>query len=377
MANILDRVSLNDDLRLTDEGYLHVSAPVARTGIQLYNPGEIGMVGDSPVRVYRPETSVFAKDSLASFAGIPITIGHPKEMVDSTKAKELSVGFSGEEVLRDGEHLKIGLKITDKAAVDLVKAGIRDLSVGYTCMMDETPGTAPDGQAYDAIQRDIKANHIAIVPEGRAGSARIGDGDPWGAAPLNLRNWRPHMADNLTTVVAFDEAYSVNDDGVKMHKRFQTALDEANEENKQMGDKIAELEAKSVASNDQIAELEKQVSDNAITPAKLKAAAASRQATMDAAKKLGLTDKDMEDMDEDEMKSAAVKKKMGDKAEAYDASQIGTAFDALSAAVVPTKDGLGGGDVQSTTPVGDELAKAYDERNVALMDAWKTKKEAS
>lgn len=379
MIKIDDRAQIADGFELTDEGYLEVNAPVARTGIQIYNPSEIGMVGDSPVKVYRSPEAVFHKPSLNSFALLPITIGHPKEMVDSKTSKSLSVGVSGKDVLRDGEHLKIGLKITDAAAVDMVRNGVRDLSVGYTCVIDATPGTTPNGEAYDAIQRDIKANHIAIVPQGRAGSARIGDGDPWGAVPLNQNDWRPPMADHTQTVVAFDEAYAVNDDGVKMHKRFTAALDAAAEETKQLGDKIAELEAKEVAANDKIAELEKQIADSAITPAKLKAAAVSRQSTIDAAKKSGMSEKDMDDMGEDEIKAAVVKKRMGDKAAKYDAGQIAVAFDALSPSITIVSDGLGGGDLGSEAPrtVGDELANAYDEASDALTNAWKPKKEVA
>ncbi|MFI7909566.1 DUF2213 domain-containing protein, partial [Acinetobacter baumannii] len=30
-----------------------------------------------------------------------------------------------------------------------------------------------NGQEYDAIQRNIRVNHLAIVPRGRAGNARL------------------------------------------------------------------------------------------------------------------------------------------------------------------------------------------------------------
>lgn len=44
----------------------------------------------------------------------------------------------------------------------------RELSCGYTVTLDETPGEW-QGQKYDAVQRQIKYNHIAIVKAGRAG----------------------------------------------------------------------------------------------------------------------------------------------------------------------------------------------------------------
>jgi hypothetical protein len=40
--------------------------------------------------------------------------------------------------------------------------------------LEDTAGISPDGEAYDAIQRNIVANHIAIVDRGRAGAgARV------------------------------------------------------------------------------------------------------------------------------------------------------------------------------------------------------------
>lgn len=50
----------------------------------------------------------------------------------------------------------------------------RQLCAGYTCELDWTPGTTVDGQAFDASQKNIKINHLAIVDWVRArGSAYI------------------------------------------------------------------------------------------------------------------------------------------------------------------------------------------------------------
>ncbi|MEL7299362.1 MAG: DUF2213 domain-containing protein [Pseudomonadota bacterium] len=377
-------MTLNDALQLTDEGYLEVNARVARTGIQIYHPSELGLVGDGPVRVYRDADEVFAKDSLNTFSGLPITIGHPAQMVDAASHSDLSKGHTGQEVLRDGEHLKIGLKITDAKAVDLVRVQkVRDLSVGYTSIIDATPGTTPDGEPYDARQTQIRANHIAIVPQGRAGTARIGD-SRWGASPLPLSGLNPHnpaekepaMADQkLQTVVFSDEAYAVNDQGMALHKAMKASLDEAMAEAKEMGDRIAELEAKDTAATEKIADLNKQVTDAKVTPKMLADAAKSRQATIDAAKKMGV-EEDMDDMDEEDMKKAAVAKKMGDKAKDFTSAQIATAFDTLAALVV-SKDSLAGGlETPQPAKVGD--VQVQYEKNLA--DAWKkplghTKKE--
>jgi hypothetical protein len=36
-------------------------------------------------------------------------------------------------------------------------------------MYDWTPGVTPDGQSYDAVQRQLRGNHLALVREGRMG----------------------------------------------------------------------------------------------------------------------------------------------------------------------------------------------------------------
>ena len=63
--------------------------------------------------------------------------------------------------------------VQDAAAIAVVEAGqCRELSCGYICDLDETPGTY-HGQPYDAVQRRIRYNHVGIGPRnwGRAGSS--------------------------------------------------------------------------------------------------------------------------------------------------------------------------------------------------------------
>lgn len=48
------------------------------------------------------------------------------------------------------------------------RSGLRELSLGYSLDLDETPGVW-NGQPYDAIQRNIRINHLALVEKARAG----------------------------------------------------------------------------------------------------------------------------------------------------------------------------------------------------------------
>ena len=82
---------------------------------------------------------------------------------------------------KDGEFVAGELLVTDADLIKKLEDGAaRELSCGYNCDLDEKPGVTADGLRYDAIQRNIRGNHVAVVPKGRAGpEARVRmDGAP-------------------------------------------------------------------------------------------------------------------------------------------------------------------------------------------------------
>ena len=121
---------------------------------------------------YRPPEEAFNADSLASLLGKPITVGH-KAMVNAGNAAQVQpIGTVLTGGRQDGNDI-----VADVVIYDLPTSA-RELSCGYQLDLDETPGTTPDGKHYDAIQRNIRYNHVAVVPRGRAGVARLNmDGD--------------------------------------------------------------------------------------------------------------------------------------------------------------------------------------------------------
>lgn len=175
---LFDTIALDaSKVRRTRYGYLVADVLAGRTGIQNYLGPEIGKPDMGAVRVYRPPEEVFNKDeAMRSFTSLPITLDHPPELVTSHNWKQFARGYTGEEVARDGEFVRVPLIIQDQGAIDAVERGQRELSFGYTCDLDFTAGKTPDGQDYDAIQKNLRGNHLAIVSTGRAGShCRIGD----------------------------------------------------------------------------------------------------------------------------------------------------------------------------------------------------------
>lgn len=171
-----DRAPLEKVRRLAD-GRIAAVAKFARTGCQTYAGAEIGRPDMATVTVYRPESEVFSEDAMASFAHKAITLGHPTDgAVTATNWRKTAVGFTEGRVARDGGFVEIPLMLADAEAVAAYDRGVRELSAGYKCELIWGDGIAPDGTRYQATQKAIRGNHIALVPQGRAGSdARIGD----------------------------------------------------------------------------------------------------------------------------------------------------------------------------------------------------------
>jgi hypothetical protein len=191
--------------RKREDGYLVVDARVARIGVQRYLGSEVGKPEMAFVDVYRPPEEVFSRDSMASFAHRPVTNDHPSVSVTSENWKKYAVGQTADEIRREGDYLRVPLMVSDEASIADIESGKRELSAGYGCEVDFTPGVTPEGQPYDAVQRNIRDNHIAIVKAGRAGKeCRIGDGSShmWGLSPITTQKKDEHpMSDTLRNML--------------------------------------------------------------------------------------------------------------------------------------------------------------------------------
>lgn len=159
-----DRGELRSPVRM-DNGWLRVDAFLTRCGVFKYR----NLDGTERRELRTPE-EVFNPDSMASFTMIPVTDNHPPAPLTAGNAKLFTVGMTGENVKRDGMYMRNSIMVTVGEAVAKMDAGKRELSCGYTCDLDMTPGVTADGEHYDAIQRNIRGNHVAIVDVGRAGT---------------------------------------------------------------------------------------------------------------------------------------------------------------------------------------------------------------
>ena len=178
----MSRLNLKDSFVLdgvhrSESGYLAAHAKVARTGVQVYQGCEVGQPDKAKVTLYRPPEEVFHVDAMHSMAHRPVTLTHPPVMVDSKNWKKYAKGQTTDPIVRDGEYVSVPITLMDQATIDAYDSGDAcELSMGYTTDIDWTAGVTPQGEAYDGVQRNIRANHLAFVPQARGGEKlRFGD----------------------------------------------------------------------------------------------------------------------------------------------------------------------------------------------------------
>ena len=403
-----------DGVRRTADGYLAAHAKVARTGIQIYRGSELGKPELDKVRVYRPPEEVFHADALKSFTHRPVTLKHPNVPVTAKNWKRYAGGQTGDEVVRDGEYIRVPMVMMDQKLIDAYeKDGVKELSMGYSTDIKWRTGVTDAGESYDAVQTAIRGNHLAVVPVARGGDQlRLGDQDgtktcpqcgaevpddaqtcpscgyefddddntydskPTGVYPMKL------TLDGLTVNVADDQSAAIIDKHIAViNKKLTDALADLEEYNKKKKkDDEAVTDAKKIidAKDGEIAVLKKQVSDAQITPEKLDTMVKDRLAVIDAAKPL-VGDKYVFDGKSLEaIRKDAVAVKLGDAVATMPVDAISGAFMALTkdAAAITAASQIGNAISQrphSATYANDARETAYDAMVKRTQEAWKTK----
>lgn len=371
-----DRMTLDGALRRTADGYAVASARVARGGnVQTYLGAEIGITDKALVRVYRPEAEVFKKDAIGSYAGVPITIGHPATKVTAETWKDLAVGEVGDDVLRDGEFVRVPMMLRDAKGIQTVESGAAvELSMGYDANVTLSDGVSPSGEAFDAVMTDFRMNHVAIVPKARGGDQlRIGDGAiSWGAAPILPTTDKETitMSDALRTVVVDGLSVLTTDQGAQAIAKLQADLTSS-------AAKFADAETKhhqALAAKD--ADIAKKDAEIDALKGKVLDASALDKLVADRADLIGKAkvlakDVNTAGLSDADIKKAVVVAVVGDSAKDKSPTYIDARFDILvedavkkAGAADPfreiVKDGI--------TPTADELKPVHDARAKMLAD---------
>jgi len=385
------------DIRITKDGYLQTSPRIARTGIQLYRGAELGVPDMETVRVYRPEDEVFSKDTLASFAYRPVTNDHPSENVTARNWKKLAVGQLSGDVARDGEFMRIPMVVMDQRTIDDVNGGKAELSAGYRATLEWGKGTTPAGEIYDAMQRDIRANHVAIVSAARGGSKlRIGDDERTSETHGHRRrtmpdtdNFRTFTIDGLSVEMS-DRDGQVVERAIKKHVDDLAAVRATADAAKAASEKqVAELTTqladarKQVETKDaELATIKKQLDDSQLKPEQIDALVTQRLDSVAKAKVI-LGDKlVVKDQSDAQIRRQVVDSRLGEVAKGWTDDQITASFNTLTAGVKigDRPAGQSNGSVydvahalSNPSPVKDEREAAYDEYVKDISSAWQNK----
>lgn len=180
----------NTRFQLADGSILFKDVPIGRTGEQVYAAEELPDLTpdrDGLIVVRRTPEEVFSERTIASFEGMAVTIGHPKDFsgniifVTPQNWRQLANGHI--QNVRRGEGANSDLLLADviaktPEAIQAVEDGDDEVSCGYDADYRQiSPGVAE--------QYAITGNHLAFVPNGRAGS-RCALGD---AMPSTAKNW--------------------------------------------------------------------------------------------------------------------------------------------------------------------------------------------
>lgn len=345
---LFDRATTSAPRRTTD-GYLVADVRVARTGIQEYLGSELGKPDTPIVRVYRPESAVFAADAMHSYAHRPVTNNHPATQVTADTWRDVAVGGTGGEVVRDGEFVRVPMSLMDASAIADYESGKRELSMGYDAVIEFTNGVTDSGEKYDAIVTSMKMNHLALVDRARGGSElRIGDSPS--PSVSSGQNKGGQMADLMKMMV----------DGLTIETTEQgkQALEKLQ---KQLSDSAGTVQALKDAHSAELAKRDAEIDSlksKTLTDAEIDKRVFARTELITKAR--SVHDFDYAGLSDSAIRRAAVVAKLGDaaiagKAEAYIDARFDILVEDATATADPVRKILGDG--KPSQPVMDARAE--------------------
>lgn len=174
------QIGLDSARQYDGNGWFEVKAnPISKAGVFPYSGRQLGLTGPDADRIYqvlRSPEELSDPECIESFKLIPWVDEHtmlgPNAQALTDRALPAEAkgvqGVIGEEVFFKDGTLFANIKAFSATLAELIQAGKKELSAGYRCVYDIASGIW-EGQAYDAIQRKIRGNHLALVTEGRMG----------------------------------------------------------------------------------------------------------------------------------------------------------------------------------------------------------------
>lgn len=204
--NIFDSARTKDN-----NGYMHVDVSnltkeqvVPYIGSTIPGYKELGLDPDKIYQIYRPGDEI--EKAAGSFNGLPLMLDHWDMDADNIP-KDMVVGSLGTDARYEAPYLKNSLIVTDSNAIKAIEDGsYSELSASYACDIDMTGGVF-DGKSYDGVMRNIKGNHVALVPEGRAGhDVKVADSALCLEGGEREMGWMEKMKELLFDIITDKEA---------------------------------------------------------------------------------------------------------------------------------------------------------------------------
>ena len=183
--------------------------PMTKIGVFPYLGRQISpeLEPDRIYQVLRPKEELTRPETLESLKLIPLINDHTMlgTAPGMTPADDVGVeGTTGTNVKTSGRLITNDLKCYTENIKELISSGKKNLSMGYRCRYELSEGEF-EGQHYDAVQRDIIFNHIALVDEGRMGSdVRVMDSFTFDSIKELTQNKENKMADENKETQAQD-----------------------------------------------------------------------------------------------------------------------------------------------------------------------------
>lgn len=145
--------------------------PISKEGVFPYLGKQISpeLEPDKIYMVYRPASELTSEETIESFNGVPFIDEHEMIGEGFTKYDDRPAGGVLFNVKANGGILTGDFKIYSEELQEEISNGKKELSLGYLCDYELTKGVW-NGQRYDAIQKNIRGNHVALVNHGRMGS---------------------------------------------------------------------------------------------------------------------------------------------------------------------------------------------------------------
>ena len=154
-----------ENIQRTPNGGAIIPARLTTSGLVRYVQSDGTVVTE-----YRSPEEVNDPESLATLAHIPVTLEHPG-LVDRGNFREHTRGHvAGDSIQPQAPFVNGNVVVQDGELLDDIASKRRtQLSPGYNCIIDPTPGVTPQGEPFDRQQRKIRYNHIAVTVKGRQG----------------------------------------------------------------------------------------------------------------------------------------------------------------------------------------------------------------